>query len=470
MKFSWRLFFYTIITICVTFSIGGYILVNSLFKSSLERELNLAKEENKLLHLSIEMTASNADYTDDSQSNMITSIAQSVESSGQMSKVKVRIANNNEVLYESAGLGFYTNLIKQISENQQGYMVFKHNKKYYIQIVSMLDVVNQRLFLESYHDITSVYTERSKQNNVYRRLIACLIIVNGILSYIISVWLTYPVKKLSKITRNIAEGDLSIRADINSNDEIGTLGEDFNSMADKLEIKIEELRDSVRRQEDFIGSFAHEIKTPLTSIIGYADMLRSKEMSPDRRFLAANFICEEGKRLEAISLKLLDLIVLHKQSFEFEKMNGVALFNEIKTFIDPILVKENIKFEISAEEGELFIEPDLMKTLCFNLIDNARKAMDGEGQINIIGKNIMDEYKIYIQDSGRGIPEGELTKITEAFYRVDKSRARTQGGAGLGLAICAEIVNLHGGRMEFDSIPGKGTTVCITLKNGESGW
>lgn len=467
MKFSWKLFFCTIVIICITFSIGGYILVSSLFESAIARELNLAREENKLLRISIEMIASNTDYSADAQNNMVSSIAQSVESSGQLGKTQVRITKNKEPLYESTGLTFQTTLINQVSEKLQGYMIIKEKDKYYIQIVNVLNIANETLYLESFNDITSVFTERSQQNDVYKKLIVLLILVNGILSYIISIWLTYPVTKLSKVTRKIAGGNLSIRADINSNDEIGTLAADFNSMADHLELKIGALKDSVRRQEDFIGSFAHEIKTPLTSIIGYADMLRSKEMPPERRFLAANYICEEGKRLEAISLKLLELIVLQKQDFELKKVNAAVLLDEIKGFINPVLEKEKISLEVSVEDGELLIEPDLIKTLCFNLIDNARKAIEGEGKITITGKKDSKGYKIYIKDSGKGIPREELSRITEAFYRVDKSRARTKGGVGLGLAICDEIVNLHNGKMEFDSTPGKGTTVCITLRDGE---
>lgn len=469
MKFSWKLFFCTIVIMCISFSIGGCIMVGTMFKSAIDRELGLAREENKLLRLSIVMTATNSNYIDDAQNNMISSIAHSVESSGQMGKIQVRITKHGELLYESSNLTFHTELINQVSKskNQQGYMIIHEKDRYYIQIVSMLTIMQDTLYLESFHDITSIFDERREQNSVYKKLIVVLIIVNGILSYITSLWLTYPVMKLSKVTRKIAEGDLTIRVDINSHDEIGTLALDFNTMADNLELKMDALKDSVRRQEDFIGSFAHEIKTPLTSIIGYGDMLRSKDMSPERRFLAANYICEEGKRLEAISSKLLDLIVLQKQNFERKKVNAEVLLEEIKGFMSPVLEKENISLEISAGEGELTIEPDLIKTLCFNLVDNARKAMDGSGSIHILGEKVIDGYRINIIDDGKGIPKDELSKITEAFYRVDKSRARIQGGAGLGLAICDEIVKLHRGKMEFVSTLGVGTTVSVTLKDGE---
>ncbi len=106
-----------------------------------------------------------------------------------------------------------------------------------------------------------------------------------------------------------------------------------------------------------------------------------------------------------------------------------------------------------------------METVLLNLIDNARKAMDYGGIILLEGKKEKDGYCVCVNDNGKGIPKGELARITEAFYMVDKSRARAKGGAGLGLAICQKIVTLHGGALEFNSVEGSGTQAYIHLKN-----
>ena len=109
------------------------------------------------------------------------------------------------------------------------------------------------------------------------------------------------------------------------------------------------------------------------------------------------------------------------------------------------------------------VEPDLFKTLVLNLIDNARKAITAEGTIRLTGRRAAGGYGIAVGDTGRGIPPEELGRITEAFYMVDKSRARAKGGAGLGLKICDEIVKLHGGKMRFESTPGEGTVVRVWI-------
>ena len=111
----------------------------------------------------------------------------------------------------------------------------------------------------------------------------------------------------------------------------------------------------------------------------------------------------------------------------------------------------------------MILEPDLTKSLLYNLIDNASKAMDGDGIIALKATALPNGCEFLVVDNGRGMEESELTRITEAFYRVDKARSRSQGGAGLGLALCKQIVELHNGNISFRSAPGKGTQVTVNL-------
>lgn len=258
-----------------------------------------------------------------------------------------------------------------------------------------------------------------------------------------------------------------MRARVESRDEFGDLAADFNHMADSLEQQFQELEDAAQRQEDFIGSFAHELKTPLTSMIGYADMLRTQEMTQEEQFQAANYIFKEGKRLEALSLKLLDLMVVKNQELELRLVNTKWLGENIQGLLQPSLKKAGLSLKVLVEEERILLEPDLMKTVLLNLLDNGRKAMDGKaGTLYLLGRREKEGFVFYVRDMGKGIPKEELSRITEAFYMVDKSRSRQQGGAGLGLSICQEIVRQHGGRLEFQSTLGKGTVVRLILPVG----
>jgi signal transduction histidine kinase len=253
---------------------------------------------------------------------------------------------------------------------------------------------------------------------------------------------------------------------ISSGDEIETLAKDFNVMAEELESSISELTDSMHRQEEFMGSFAHELKTPMTSIIGYSDLLRSRELSDDERLEAANYIFSESKRLESLSLKLQDLLLLKHDSIEFSAVSPEAVITGVVKTMKPVLSKSGITIKSRCESGSCLMDADLVKSLLINLIDNARKAIDGEGTVFILSEMTETGCKIQIADTGRGMQEDELNRITEAFYRVDKSRSRAQGGAGLGLALCKQIVELHRGTMSFRSIPGKGTNITVELNGG----
>lgn len=109
-----------------------------------------------------------------------------------------------------------------------------------------------------------------------------------------------------------------------------------------------------------------------------------------------------------------------------------------------------------------------MESVFLNLLDNARKAVDTEGAILLEGAPVSGGYRVQVADNGRGIAPEDLSRITEPFYMADKSRARAQGGAGLGLTVCQRIVALHGGRLEFESTAGRGTRVSVYLKGGDA--
>ena len=213
-----------------------------------------------------------------------------------------------------------------------------------------------------------------------------------------------------------------------------------------------------------MANFAHELKTPLTSIIGYADVLRSQELSKERIFRCSNTIFTEGRRLEALSIKLLELMVVGKQELERKRVNPRLLAQDLELSLAPLLQASHMALRVRVQDGVLLADPDLLKTLLYNLIDNARKASEPGSEILLHGAIRDNRYIFSVADRGRGIPKEEIHKITQAFYMVDKSRARAQNGAGLGLALCEKIAQLHGGRLSIQSELGKGTVVRLVME------
>ena len=192
-------------------------------------------------------------------------------------------------------------------------------------------------------------------------------------------------------------------------------------------------------------------------------MLRSRDLSEDMRFKAASYIFSEGKRLENLSLSLMSLLVVGHSGTEAKTVNMRALCAEAARISQPAMKARELTLTMRAEEGTIRGDGALLQTLLQNLLDNARKATDEGGQVILTGRKAEEGYQVTVADQGRGIPAGELSKITEPFYMVDKSRSRAEGGAGLGLALCKRIVELHQGQLRFESGEGKGTIVTVIL-------
>ena len=199
----------------------------------------------------------------------------------------------------------------------------------------------------------------------------------------------------------------------------------------------------------------------MTSVIGYADMLYQKDLSREQVKSAAYYIWNEGMRLEALSLKLMDLFVLDKQDFKLEKMDVKELFRDISEGIYPVCKKNGVIFHMGLENGKIYVDFDLLKTMILNMVDNAVKADCSD--IWIVGKAGREGYVIQIADNGKGIPKNELGRITEAFYMVDKSRSRKQHGAGIGMALVAKIAAIHHAKMKIESDGKSGTVLSFTF-------
>ena len=251
------------------------------------------------------------------------------------------------------------------------------------------------------------------------------------------------------------------RALVRGKDEVAVLSADFNQMADSLQEKMQELEEHAKSQEAFTAAFAHELKTPLTSIIGYAELIRSMALSKEEEMTAADYIYSQGKRLESLSYKLLDLFVLQQGQKPESPVKMEKVGEETKEIMAPVLAKKQQRLTLWMEPFTLTGEKDLLISLLCNLIDNARKA-SGEGKkITVRGTKEEDGYQLTVADEGKGIPTEEIHKIFAPFYMVDKSRSRKEGGAGLGMSLCAEILRLHGAQWKIESKEGQGT--CIYL-------
>lgn len=475
MKFFWKLFFSIILVTEFFVGISGYVLIYSSFKNAIEREIETAYQENDMLYFSLNqritwsVEMSNITLMwgipKEGTENYEEILAEAMSIQTTDSAISVSFSDaEGQVICGSRKKGFDASLVKKLGNQERGYEIRKIDDDYLIHCARYVKLLNQDYFIENYRDITEVFDNQAGYIQTFSMIMGLLFLVGGVVIFIISYWLVRPIHLLSQATRRLAEGDDMRPVQVNSRDEIGQLAEDFNRMAGRLSENMEALKDYARRQEMFVGNFDHELKTPLTSIIGYADMLRSKRMTEEQTVLLANQIVQEGKRLQVMSEKLMQLTVLKRRDFKLRRVSAKYFLTSVYDTVFPAMQADGIRFIGEIQDGKLNIEPDLMKTVCINLLDNARKAIDGKnGQVILSGKSIKGGYEISVSDNGCGIPEGELSKITEAFYMVDKARSRGRGGAGLGLAVCTAIMEVHRGKISFESVQDVGTCVRVDL-------
>ena len=318
-------------------------------------------------------------------------------------------------------------------------------------------------YVETVTNINNIYLQRQEMTRMYHYIMFIILVSCMILSLALSYFLTYRVRVLSASTRSFADGDLNSRVQVHGQDEIATLAADFNRMADSLQEKIDEISMHAKNQEAFTAAFAHELKTPLTSIIGYAELLRTMDLSQEEKWQAADYIFSQGKRLESLSYKLLDLFVLQQQELTFAPVSSSELTDAIVPMMKQNLAAKDVMLSMHLAPATLYGDKDLLLSLLINLIDNARKASSSGDTITVLGYSDNDYYCISVQDTGKGIPADEIDKITKPFYMVDKSRSRKEGGAGLGMSLCYEILRLHHAQWHIESELHVGTTITITI-------
>jgi signal transduction histidine kinase len=235
-------------------------------------------------------------------------------------------------------------------------------------------------------------------------------------------------------------------------------------MAFEIENNIIELKQKTLSKQRFIDNFTHEIKTPLTSIIGYADILRKNKYDKEIFDKGLYHIYDEGLRLEHLSKQLNEMILLRNKVLDITTVNINSLIKDVIEVNEMRLYGKTISLNIDCESFEVDVDKYLLKTVLINLIDNSIKASDNNQTITIGAVKEETTVTIFVKDHGRGISKADLDLITEPFYMVDNSRSKKEESFGLGLSICSDLVNMMGASFKIESELGKGTKVEITIE------
>lgn len=470
MKFKWK-----IVCICLgiyifTLVLTAFIVTNDTYNSTVTREIGRTLEEQNNIYNSISLYLIVNEKMQQEDLNINEYSKRIIEMFGNDKDYMKLIDKDGKVLASNTSMNwkFSKEEISNLKGNKRNYILRANDNEHYLFVNQLFKINKDEIILSYIKNITHVDIQKKEQYMFFMKTGVIGLIFIAILLMIISNLLIRPIENLSKASKHIANGNYENRAEVITRDEIGTLAIQFNIMAEEIEKKICELEEEGQRKQRFIDNLTHELRTPLTSVIGYSDILLNIKYDEKKFNKGLGYINSEGKRMLNLVTTLKEMILLREKSLQLKKANIKPLLEEVINIMAIKAKEKNIALELTGEDLQFYFHRDMLKGVLINLVDNSLIASSVGSKIILGIEELHSSVCIYIKDFGRGMVEEDVKKVLEPFYRVDKSRSRKDGGVGLGLSICDEIIKRHNGRLEINSKLGQGTTVKIYCeKEGE---
>lgn len=451
-----RFIMFFVITVVIGFEIFAYNSIQNYYKQNLVGSmLNQAKINQLIFN----------NYTNKYDLSDIIIGDKNAFYRGNVSQVQI-LDNSGIVLFDSqasdeVGSQLMKADVLSSKEGKQG--IYKsYNEKTKEEVLSIsypLMVNDQQAGILRLTSSLNKVKQKVKSDMFFYFLFGIFVLIGAyFLSLVASKKLVEPILKLIDVSEKLAQGDFDAKAEVTGKDELSKLGRTLNFMSENI----------VRREDvknEFISSVSHELRTPLTSIKGWAITLQSKEIQNDSDMLnqGLSIIESEGDRLSMMVEDLLDFSRLQSSKFKYDKKNIdiVELVKEVHTQLSPRANNEDINFTFTTVYKTLMVYADKnrMKEVFINIIDNAIKFTDKDGNIDILIEVNQDKISISITDDGEGIKEDEIAYVASKFYKGSSSKSQT----GLGLSICEEIIKAHDGNMIIKSKYGSGTSVIVEI-------
>lgn len=275
-------------------------------------------------------------------------------------------------------------------------------------------------------------------------------------------WQIYqPLQSIIKGASEYANGNLTYKISVKSDDELGYLANTLNYMSDELNVTGE-------YQRKFVSNVSHDFRSPLTSIKGYVEAILDGTIPPEFQEKYLRIISAETDRLEKLTRSLLTLneLDIKQRMMDFRTFDINETIKRTAAFFEGICTSRKIRLELILSGKELLVKADQEKIrqVLYNLLDNAIKFSPDNSVIIMETTEKNGKVFVSVKDHGEGIPKESISKIWERFYKTDASRGRDRKGTGLGLSIVKEIINAHQQHIDVVSTPGVGTEFIFTLE------
>jgi two-component system sensor histidine kinase MtrB len=294
-----------------------------------------------------------------------------------------------------------------------------------------------------------------------------LLLLIALITWLVVRQVVKPVRDAARVASLFTQGDFTQRLQIESNDEIATLGNAFNEMATSIQGQISRLENLSQVQQRFVSDVSHELRTPLTTLRMASDVIHAQRENFDPVIArSAELLLAQIDRFEMLLQELLEVsrfdaevAVLEPTDFEF-----IALVRRCVADLGIVLDSPESQITVVAPNNPVHIRADFRRVerIMRNLISNALDHADGK-PIEIECVETLTEVAVSVRDHGVGMEEASLIRVFDRFWRADPSRARTRGGTGLGLSIALEDARLHNGELDAWGAPGEGANFVLTL-------
>jgi len=335
-------------------------------------------------------------------------------------------------------------------------------QKHFLLISGVLSGSFQYYRLDYSCDISQNISGLERVQNILLLLAVIFSVITALALYTILSKIFKPLGIVSRTSRKIADGQYNERINIKGRNELSSMAENFNRMATEIEKQIHLLEEEASQKQLFVDNFAHEIRTPLTSIYGYAEYMQKARLNEEELIESAQSILNEAGYMRNISDSLLELAMLRQYTVREQRVSLPNLLDSVAQSLRGLMPEKQPEIICVCEANVLLGQEDLLRSLLLNLGVNAIKACPSAGGvIRLEAKEAVGLIVLAVTDNGCGIPEESIAKVTNPFYRVDKARSRETGGVGLGLALCLQIASAHNAQMRIDSKLGHGTRVEI---------
>lgn len=413
MKFRYKVLITNLILLSVSLGLVGYLMIHKNFELAKETQISNAVIQNNLVQSSVEYEVLQALNREESVKGALPDIGAQVSSGMRAENVTFFIYYGDKLVYneteENANL-------KKVWEAQQedgnkNYAIFEEDGHYYIYVTAASKVGDENLCMISRSDVSDAYALRDREIRYFRLILFICLMIESLLIYVISRYLTRPLEQLNRVAEEITDGSYETRITVKSQDEVG--------------------------------------------------------------LLALSYIFSEGRRLERMSGKLFDLIYLREHEMEKEAVQAENVSSEVLKVVTPSFAAKGLVLKENIEPAVLYGNKELLVTALVNLLDNARKTSKEHGVIEFSGKRIQEEenpfyYELSVKDYGIGMTKEETERICDEFYMADKSRARQEGGAGIGMSLVALILEHHQAELIVESEPKKGTKMRICFRKEQN--